>query len=174
MAYAAYEKVYYTSLDEVFEDVHLNHRLAGIGKAFGKKQGQALATTPRIRWELTQDRFLPAEMGGEVAIRPGAAGANQLVEIDEFDRRDAGALILLYADSHAELTKLLIAFRGALSDVLRTDRVYQAPTGNVVEPETDSDSTWCYRMPLTVRLICADYYPVTSPTDSHGDLGSTS
>jgi len=173
MAFAPYAAQYYVSLEEVYADIHLNRRLAGIGHAFGKKQGQALATTPRIRWELTQDRFLPAEMGGEVAVRPGPSGANQMVEIEEFDRRDAGAIILMYADSFAELNKLVIDFRGALADVLRSDRVYRAPSGTPIEPETDADSTWCYRMPLTVRLLCADVYPVTSPEDSHGDLGST-
>lgn len=165
---------FYFKLSEVYKDIHLNRRLAGVNHAFGKKQGQAPSTTPRIRWEPRPDKYRPAEIGGEPAILPGPDGANRQVIIEEFDRRDAGVTIWLYADSHDALEDLVIAFRGALSDVLRVDRVYSAPDGETIEPTDEASSTWTYRLPLTVRLICADLYPVTSPTDEIGEMGSTS
>lgn len=173
MTIAQPTRVYYDSLYDVYTDVHLSMRLSGIAKAFGPKEGKGISVTPRIRWEPNSDVFRPAEMGGEVAVRPGADGANQNVVIEEFDRRDAGAMILLYADSYTEMEKLVIKFRGALSEVLRATSVYQSPNGTVIAPEDDSQNTWCYKMPLAVRLLCADVYPVTSPIDSNGALGTT-
>jgi hypothetical protein len=173
MAIAQPGSVYYDSLYDVYTDVHLSRRLSGIAKAFGPKEGKAISVSPRIRWEPNADVFRPAEMGGEIAVRPGANGANQMVMIEEFDRRDAGAIILIYADTYQEMEKLVIKFRGALSDVLRATSVYQAPNGTPIAPEDDSQNTWCYKMPLSVRLLCADVYPVTSPIDSNGALGTT-
>lgn len=165
---------YYFTLTQVYEDIHLNRRISGIAHAFGKKAGQAMSTTPRIRWEPTRDRYKPAEMGGEPTVLPGPSGANELVIIEEFDRRDAGVTILFYADSSQQVEQLAVNFRGALADVLRADRNYSAPDGEIIEPADESSSTWCYRMPLTVRLICADLYPATSPTNEVGQMGSTS
>jgi hypothetical protein len=62
MAIAQPGKQYYRSLYDVYEDVHLNKRLAGIAKAWGRKDGKALSITPRIRWEPGADKFKPAEM----------------------------------------------------------------------------------------------------------------
>jgi len=124
MAIAQPDRRYYDSLYDVYTDVHLSRRLSGIAKAFGPKEGKSISVSPRIRWEPNADVFRPAEMGGEIALRPGANGANQMVMIEEFDRRDAGAIILIYADTYQEMEKLVIKFRGALSDVLRATSVY--------------------------------------------------
>lgn len=174
MAFAPLPETKYFKLSEVYESVHLNRRLAGIAKTLGKKEGQALSVTPRIRWEPKGDRYKPAEMQGEPAVLPGPGGANRNVIIEEFDRRDAGATIWLFADTYSELEDLVIKFRGALSDVLRADRMYSAPDGEPIPPESDGVSTWAYRMPLTVRLLCADVYQATSPQDDQGEMGSTS
>ena len=78
MAIAQPGSVYYDSLYDVYTDVHLSRRLSGIAKAFGPKEGKAISVSPRIRWEPNADVFRPAEMGGEIAVRPGANGANQM------------------------------------------------------------------------------------------------
>lgn len=176
MAFQAPQEIFYTSLFDVYTDIHTgNRRLAGIAHAFGQKESRALSVLPRIRWEPdeAEDRFLPAEMGGAVAIRPHVNGANTQVIIEEFDRRDAGCVVKFYAESYKALEDLVIRFRGALFDVLRADAVYSAKTGRASSPGSDGVNSWSYRMPLSVRLLCADTWAATSPLTSVGTIGST-
>jgi len=161
MAIAQPGKQYYRSLYDVYEDVHLNKRLAGIAKAWGRKDGKALSITPRIRWEPGADKFKPAEMSGEIAVLPWRTGRNEQVMIEEFDRRDARATVFLFADTYPDAERLLEKFRGALSD-----------DGQWIQPEDDSINTWEFRMPLTVRLVLADLNPVFLPTNDIGTLGT--
>ena len=172
MAIAQPGKQYYRSLYDVYEDVHLNKRLAGIAKAWGRKDGKALSITPRVRWEPGADKFKPAEMSGEIAVLPWRTGRNEQVMIEEFDRRDARATVFLFADTYPDAERLLEKFRGALSDVLRATSVYEASEGQWIQPEDDSISTWEFRMPLTVRLVLADLNPVFLPTNDIGSLGT--
>lgn len=172
MAIAQPGRMHYRSLYDVYRDVHINKRIQGIQKAFGKKDGKALSVTPRIRWEPTTDKFRPPEMSGEIAVLPWRTGQNEQVVIEEFDRRDAKATIFLIADTYPEVERLIENFRGALADVLRATSVYQADDGQWVQPEDDSINTWEFRMPLSVRLILADCNPVFSPTNDSGTLGT--
>lgn len=176
MAFQAPEQYLYDSLYDVYEAVQQNRRLSGVAHCFGPKEGKALSVLPRIRWEPgeAEDRFLPAEMGGYVAVRPfGPTGANANVILDEYDHRDAGCVVLFYASTYKDLERLVGAFRGALADVLRADAVYEAKSGRAQGPETDAQDSWSYRMPLTVRLICADTWLATTPQTSVGTFRST-
>lgn len=176
MTFQAPERYLYDSLFDVYEDVHQNRRLSGVAHCFGPKEGKALSVLPRIRWEPgeAEDKFLPAEMGGYVAVRPhGPDGANRNVIVEEHDRRDAGCAVLFYAATYKDLERLVGAFRGALADVLRADAVYEAKSGRARGPENESQDSWTYRMPLSVRLLCADTWAATSPLTSVGTIGST-
>ncbi len=174
MAFQQPERFLYDSLYDVYEDIHQNRRLSGVAHCFGPKEGKALSVLPRIRWEPSEDQFKPAEMGGYVAVRPhGPGGENRDVIVEEYDRRDAGANVLFYAATYKELERLVGAFLGALSDVLRADAVYELGRGKAQGPENDSQDSWMYRLPLMVRLICADTWLATTPESSVGTLGST-
>ena len=97
------------------------------------------------------------------AIVQGDDGANRQVHIEEFQRRDAGVTVYLFAANHKELNDLVIRFLGALSDVLRATAAYQIGDGEEIEPEDDSVQSWCYRLQFSVRLLCADTLPATYP-----------
>ncbi len=174
MAFLQPENYLYDSLYDVYEEIHRSPRLSGVAHCFGPKEGKALSVLPRIRWEPSEDQYKPAEMGGYVAVRPhGSAGANRNVIVEEHDRRDAGANVLFYAATYKDLERLVGAFLGALSDVLRADAVYELKSGKAQGPENDAQDSWMYRLPLTVRLICADTWMATTPESSVGTLGST-
>ena len=96
-------------------------------------------------------------------------GANRNVIVEEHDRRDAGCAILFYAATYKDLERLVGAFRGALADVLRADAVYEAKE----RPRTrtrERQPGLLDRMPLMVRLICADTWAATTPQDSVGTI----
>lgn len=154
---------YYADIFDVYEDIRISPRLSGVEPTFGKLSGQALGSLPRMRWEPGKDRFKLAELVEQEAIYQDDEGSNQRVHIEEFQRRDAGVTVYLYERNHAELNKLLIRFLGALSDVLRATAIYELGDGEEIEPTDDSVQSWCYRLQLTVRLICADTLPATYP-----------
>lgn len=154
---------YYSDVLDVYEDVRISPRLSGIASTFGKLSGQAIGSIPRMRWELGKDRFKPAELVEQAAIYQDDDGANRLVHIEEFQRRDAGVTVYLFAATHQALNGLVIRFVGALSDVLRATAIYEIGDGEEIEPSDDATQSWCYRLQITIRLICADTLPASYP-----------
>ncbi len=163
MTFDTRQPKYYSDIFDAYEDVRLSPRLSGIESTFGKRSGKAISAIPRFRWETGKDRFKLAELVEQAAIYQDDDGANRLVHIEEFQRRDAGVPVYLYAANHRELNELVIRFLGALSDVLRATAVYDIGDGEEIEPEDDATQSWCYRLQFTVRLICADTLPASYP-----------
>lgn len=163
MTFDAHKPRYYSDLIDVYEDLRTSPRLSGVESSFGKRAGKAISAIPRFRWETGKDRFKLAELVEQAAIYQDDDGANRLVHIEEFQRRDAGVTVYLYAANHRELNALVIRFLGALSDVLRATAEYEIGDGEEIEPEDDATQSWCYRLQLTVRLICADTLPASYP-----------
>ena len=170
MTFEAHQPKVYTNPRSVFEAVHLSQRLTGIAATFGRKEGKALSVLPRIRWELGRDRFSNGQLGDFRAIVNGDDGTNDLVHIEEFTRRDVGVVVSLYESDDTKLNVLLINFLGALSEILRATDAYSVLSGETIEPESDSVDSWCYRLQISIRLVCADTLPATYPTTITGSL----
>ena len=163
MTFDTRKAVYYSDPFDMYEAVRVSPRLNGLESSYGKRSGQALGAVPRFRWEPGKDRYSNADLVEMQAIVQGDDGANRQVHIEEFQRRDAGVTVYLFAANHKELNDLVIRFLGALSDVLRATAAYQIGDGEEIEPEDDSVQSWCYRLQFSVRLLCADTLPATYP-----------
>lgn len=170
MTFDPHKPKYYSDVADVFSDVRISPRLSGVEATFGKISGQAMGSLPRIRWELGKDRFKPAELVEQAAIYQDDDGANRLVHIEEFQRRDAGVTVYLFAATHQALNGLVIRFVGALADVLRATAVYEIGDGEEIEPSDDATQSWCYRLQITIRLFCADTLPASYPLQTQAEI----